>query len=149
MASFPPPTASPTIDLSGVNADSGAHSVRVRIERLADVGGGSNGPERIVLAQAWNPEDRDHGVADEFLDRPAVAFDFVACDIEVTTQQRLQPLRVKPLSNSVDPTTSMKRTETGLRDPAPSSAMSEAPQLSQNRAPSRVSCPQVGQDGMT
>ena len=96
---LPSPDRVPDDHLSGVDAGSGAHSVGVRVERferLADVGGGSNGPERIVLAQAWDPEDRDHGVADELLDRPAVAFDHVACDIEVTTQQRLQPLRVEP-----------------------------------------------------
>ena len=91
--------------LSGVHARPRAQPLRVReirvvvqrIERLPDVDRGADGTKRVVFTQPWDPEDRDHGVADELLHRPAVSFDHAPRGVEVAPQQRLQSLRVEPL----------------------------------------------------
>ena len=92
--------------LSGVHAGPRAQprarqEIRVvvqRIERLADVDRGADGTERVVFTQPWDPEDRDHSVADELLYRPAVSFDHAPRSVEVAPKQRLQSLRVEPLA---------------------------------------------------
>ena len=59
--------------------------------------GGADGPQRVVLVEGRQPEHRHHRIADELLDRPAVAVDDGLGEIEVRADQRPQRLRVKPL----------------------------------------------------
>ena len=100
----------------------------------------------VVLVARGNPEDRHHGVADELLHRAAVFL-----DPRARISAKYRSVTVRSVSGSscspsaVEPVTSANSTVTVLRtsrDPAGSRA---APQLPQNRKPSGLSWPQLGQ----
>ena len=73
-------------DLAGVHPDAqleadamAAMELGVEaIERRGELGGGSDRPQGIVLVQHGQPEARHDRVADELLDRPAMALDDLA-----------------------------------------------------------------------
>ena len=68
--------------------------------RLAQLDRGSDGAQRVVLVQLGQPEDADHGVADEALDGAAVPFDHGAADLGVAVEQGVHRLRVEPLAET-------------------------------------------------
>ena len=51
-------------------------------ERHAQVGCSSYRTQRVVLVQLGNPEDGHHGIADELLDRAAVAHEHLGHPLE-------------------------------------------------------------------
>jgi hypothetical protein len=57
----------------------------------------ADGSERVVLVQLGQPEDRHHRVADELLDRAAVALELGAHGVEVPRHHLAQRLRVERL----------------------------------------------------
>ena len=69
-----------------------------RRQLVAQLGGGSRCPQRIVLVDNRDPEHRHDGVADELLDGPAVAFEHLARDVEVPLHHAPQRLRVEPFA---------------------------------------------------
>jgi hypothetical protein len=94
--------------LSGQNTGAGAQvgSANLLAQRRAD---GSLG---VVLLRRGRPPDRHHGVADELLDRPAVASDH----LRLVSKYRARSSRTSSPSRDsesvVNPTMSAKRTET-------------------------------------
>ncbi len=70
--------AAPRDDLAGVDAD--AHR---DLCGVTDLRSGTSRTQRVVLAHGRDAEDGHHGVADEFLERPAVTFDRGPCGLEV------------------------------------------------------------------
>ncbi len=66
-----------------------------RRERLSHLDCGAHGPQRIVLAHDRDAEHRHHGVADELLDQPAVAFDHGLHLLEVAQQEMPERLGVE------------------------------------------------------
>ena len=72
-------------------------SLPVLSRPVADGKRGANGPLRIVLVRQRRPEERHHGVADELLDRSAVAFELGTQPLVVRAEDRLDVLRVERL----------------------------------------------------
>ena len=64
---------------------------------------GADRPLGVVLVGGRDPEDPDHGVADELLDHPAVALDLVAGDREVGVQHPVDVLGVSRLGRGREP----------------------------------------------
>jgi hypothetical protein len=56
-----------------------------------------HGPQGIVLVQGRDPEDREHGVADEFCERPAMALDDRPHRVEVLCHDLRERLRIELL----------------------------------------------------
>src|SRR5439155_1739897 len=89
-------------DLAGVHADPvGERRAPARqellvqpLERALHVPRGAARAQRVVLVQARQPEHRHHRVADELLDRPAVALDDRLHRVEITAEDLAQRLRV-------------------------------------------------------
>ena len=63
----------------------------------AGVGGGADGAQGVVLVRHRYAEDGHDGVADELLDRAAVALDRPPCGREVAVEHAPQRLRVERL----------------------------------------------------
>ena len=93
-------------DLARVDAGSSLDayapfSLQVVVDQLkacTHFGGGTDGPERIVLVEDGNAERRHHGIADEFLDRAAVVLDRLADLVEVALHDPPHRLRVELLA---------------------------------------------------
>jgi hypothetical protein len=93
-------------DLPGADAGSrpdldavfGAQLLVQRGQRLPELAGGANRPQRVVLVDDRDPERRHDRVADELLDRPAVVLDDAADLDEVARDDAPVRLRVEPLS---------------------------------------------------
>ena len=68
-----------------------------RAHRVDELEAGPDRPLGVVLVRGRRAPDRHDGVADELLDRPAVAADDVAREVEVAAQQLARLLRVAPL----------------------------------------------------
>ena len=66
-------------------------------DRVADRERGADGPLRVVLVSDRRSEERHHGVADELLDRAAVALDLLAKPRVVRGQRGTDVLRVELL----------------------------------------------------
>jgi len=94
-------------------------------------------------------EDGHDRVADELLDRAAVAFDLLAQARVVGADARADVLNGSALSErAVNPTRSQKRTVTTLRSSSErfgSVSISGAVQKPQNSKPAGFSLPQLGQ----
>ena len=107
-------------------------------------------PLGVVLVRDGRAPDRHHRVADELLDRPAVAFDQPAAGVEVGGQQLARVLGVTLLrgrreadevgeeDGDVAP---LGRRGAGAADGAGTSALIDAPHSSQNRAPAATGWP--------
>ena len=67
-------------------------------EGLAHLDGRPQRAQRVVLVHDRHAEDRHHRIADELLDRAAVALDDLLHLLEVAGQERPQRLRVEPLA---------------------------------------------------
>jgi hypothetical protein len=67
-------------------------------ERVADSERGADGALGVVLMRRRRPEQRHHRVADELLDRAAVALELLAQPRVVGGKHRAHVLRVEPLS---------------------------------------------------
>ncbi len=93
-------------DLARVDADSQRERRPVvplelvvqRLERLAQLGGGANRAQGVVLVHLGHAEDGHHGVADELLHRAAVLLDHRLGGLEVARQHVAQALRIEPLA---------------------------------------------------
>ena len=57
----------------------------------------SDGSQRVVLVELWDPEHGHHGVADELLDRALVPFDHLGHLVEVAAHHAAERFRVQPL----------------------------------------------------
>ena len=66
-------------------------------DRVSDGKSGADGALRIVLARSRRAEDRHHGVADELLDRAAVALELEAHALVVAGEDRPHVLGVELL----------------------------------------------------
>ena len=101
-------------------------------------------PLRIVLVHDGRAEHRHDRVADELLDRAAVIARAPAADACVMRrEQRAHVFRVELRSAlAVEPTRSAKTTETTLRSSRRTAGANAEPHAAQNRASSRLSCPQ-------
>ena len=87
-----------------------------RRERRAHLERGPHGAERIVLVDDGNAENREHGVADELLDRAAVAFDDGPASPRSSATGAARSASGSSCRTSrVDSTRSAKRTVTGFR----------------------------------
>ena len=64
-------------------------------QRVPHLDGGPQRPQRVVLVHDRHAEDGHHRVADELLDRAAVALDDRLHPVEVAREQRTQRLRVE------------------------------------------------------
>ena len=71
-----------------------------RRERVAHLGCGSNGTQRIVLVHDRYAEDRHHGVADELLHDAAVTLDHRAHRVEIAAHETTVRLGVELLAQS-------------------------------------------------
>ena len=93
-------------DLTGVDAEPDAQRRPVvalelgvqRLERIAQLHGGTHRPQRVVLVHLRHAEDRHHRIADELLHRAAVPLDDGLGCLEVARQHAAQALRVEPLA---------------------------------------------------
>jgi hypothetical protein len=65
--------------------------------RVHQLEGGANCPLGIVLVRRGRTPDRHDCIADELLDRPAVATDDIAPEVEVTRQELTGVLGIAPL----------------------------------------------------
>ena len=83
-------------DLAGVDADARLHAERR--QRVAHLVRGSQRAQRVVLVQHRHAEDGHHRVADELLDRAAVALDDRLHPVEVAREQRAQRLGIRRLA---------------------------------------------------
>ena len=118
-------------DLAGRHADA---SLDAELgERVAHLDRRAHRPQRVVLVHDRDAEDGHHRVADELLDRAAVALDDRPHPLEVAGEQRPQRLRVERSPSAVEPVTSQKSTVTVLRCSRAGAAVSAAPQKGQNR----------------
>ena len=114
---------------------------------VADLPGGPDRPQGVVLVDRGDPEHRHHRIADELLDRPPVALDDRAHRGEVAGHQGPQRLGVQLLAQGRRPGhvgeqdrhdlahLARGRGRLGLR----------APHSGQNFAPAATSAPQSGQ----
>ncbi len=80
------------------DAEARAQLLRQRGDRLVEVVGGPHRAQGVVLAHLGHPEHREHRVADELLDGPAVALDRRPGHREVATHHRAVGLRVELLA---------------------------------------------------
>ena len=97
-----PTTTSPVFTPGPEPDRKAAFELEVRVEdgqRLADLGGRANGPERIVLVHLRHAEDGHHRVADELLHRSPVRLDDRPHGREVSVHDRAQRLRIHALAN--------------------------------------------------
>src|SRR5207248_1441983 len=60
-------------------------------------------PQRVVLVDDRDPEHRHHGVADEFLDRPAVTLEHLARGREIAFHYPAERLRVETFAERCRP----------------------------------------------
>ena len=65
---------------------------------IANLAGCSDGPERVILVRARDPEDGHDGISDELLDRPSMVLDDAANLLEVPAHRSTQRLRVELLA---------------------------------------------------
>ena len=92
-------------DLAGVDADVDHESpAEARLELVPDgvqallhLDGGADGAQGVVLVGDRHPEERDHGIADELLDRAAVGLHGAAHRLEVPQRERPHRLGVERL----------------------------------------------------
>ena len=82
----------PGDDLAGVDADARLEPELVHV--VAQLDGGAHGPQRVVLRRNRDPEDGHDRVADELLDRAAVALEHRAGGLVVAVHQRAERFRV-------------------------------------------------------
>src|SRR5262249_43504158 len=82
--------------LAGGNTDPSLHTQLGK--GVAHLHRGPNSPESVVLVHDWHAEDSHHCVADELLDRAAVALDDRLHRLEVGSEQSPQRLRVELLA---------------------------------------------------
>ena len=68
-------------------------------EPLADLRRGSHRAQRVIFAHARDPEHSHQRVADELIDRPAVALDRRAQHHDVAIHHTAQRLRIHPLTH--------------------------------------------------
>ena len=88
-------------------------------ERGAQIGSGrADRPERVVVVDRGDAEDRHDRVADELLDRPAVPLEHGARHLEVARHHPLEDFRIEPFPSGVESATSQNRTVTVLRKTA-------------------------------
>ena len=93
-------------DRAGVDADAhpdleaafGPEGAVQGRQRDLHVGGGAHGPERVVLVDDRDAEDGHDRVADELLDRSAVALEDRAHRVEPAAHDRAERLRVEVLA---------------------------------------------------
>ena len=79
--------------------------------RIDDLERGPDGELGVVLLRLRHAPDGHHGVADEFLDRAAVALDDRSRGVEVAAQELARVLGVQRLERLVKPTRSMNSTD--------------------------------------
>ena len=131
-------------DLAGVHADPrlepvGCHS-------FAHLPGRAYGAECIVLVRDGDAEDGHDRVADELLDRAAVALEDGAQVLEVPAHARAERLGVGRLAEARRADEVAEENGDDLPGlPLGSATASAPPQELQNRAPSGLSAPQCGQ----
>ena len=105
------PTGVAGHNLAGVHARSVGESnapatVELLVQRLEGrlhVGGGSHGPQRVVLVDRGQAEDRHDRVADVLLDRPSVRFEHHPHLFEVAREDLAHDLRVEPVAEGRRP----------------------------------------------
>ena len=141
--------------LAGVHADPAGESDAVVafelvvevLERGAHVGGGADGAQRVVLVELRDAEDGHHRVADELLDRAAVAFERRTHRVEVARHDLAHRLGVEPLAQLGRARHVAEDDRDGLADLGrlASAAPKRVPQTEQKFAPSAFSEPQFGQ----
>ena len=93
-------------DLAGVHADPRGQPLAVlaleilvqRLERLAHPDRRAHGPDGVVLVETRDPEHGHHGVADELLDRAAVALDRRGHLVEVPTHHASEGFGIEALA---------------------------------------------------
>src|SRR5438045_835228 len=73
--------------LAGVDADAHADVVAVAADRVADRERSADGALRVVLARHGRAEERHHRIADELLDRAAVALELAADALPEAVEQ--------------------------------------------------------------
>ena len=118
-------------------------------EGAAQLVGGPDCPERVVLVHDRDAEDGHDCVADELLHGPAVALDDHLRRLEVASHDSTQALRVDPLAERGRAGHVAEEDGHDLaRLAATPCSGSCAPQESQNLAPCRFSAPQLGQTSM-
>ena len=111
---------------------------------------GANGAFGIVLVRNRGAEDAIDRVADELLDRAAVALDLRPQARVIGRERRSHVLRVELLRPAVKPTRSVKSTVTTFRSSraAGAAAVRAAPHMPHRRKPSGFSWAQTGQTCM-
>src|SRR5829696_7338602 len=67
-------------------------------KRAAKLAGAPHGPQRVVLVQPGDAEDRQHGVPDELLDSAAVPGKHLSRAVVVAGDHLPERLRVEPLA---------------------------------------------------
>ena len=80
-----------------------------RRERVAHPVGGADGPQRVILVQPRDPEDRHHRVPDELLDGAPVALDHGSHLVEVAAMTRRIASGSSRSPSAVEPVTSRTR----------------------------------------
>ena len=93
-------------DLAGVDADPEGELDAVPVlqirgeigEPLGDLGCGTEGPGGVVFPDPGDPEDRDDGIADVFLDRAAPGLDGRRNHGEVVLEDRADPFGIETLA---------------------------------------------------
>ena len=93
--------------------------------------------QRVVLVQRRHAEDGHHGIADELLDRAAVALDDLPHRFEVAGEQRAQPLGIDRLPER-------GRARRGRRTaPSPSCVLLRRRRLADERVPTLLAEPRA------
>src|SRR5205823_2127255 len=67
-------------------------------ERVPQVGGGAQRTQGVVLVHDWNAEDSHDSVADELLNRAALALEACSCNVEVARHHTAERLWVELLA---------------------------------------------------
>ena len=83
--------------LAGEHAGAGLERVCQRRDGIDEVECGADCAFGVVLVRDRRAPDGHHGVADEFLDRAAVALDDLPCGVEVVREELARVLRVAAL----------------------------------------------------
>ena len=112
----PSPTSTRPVLTPVRNRSATPTSSRDRRQPLTDLRRRPHRPQRVVLVHARDPEHRHHRIADELLDRPAVALDRRADLSEVPIHHPDQaPQGRAPRPSAVEPVTSQNSAVTTLR----------------------------------
>ena len=86
--------------LAGQHAGAGLEARAERLDRVDDLEGRADAALGVVLVGDRGAPDRHHRVADELLDRAAVALDLLPGGVEVPAQQLADLLGVPALGES-------------------------------------------------